>query len=143
MVTEQKQRPFVTGEPATKQIVLVLYLALVLSLGCSASKEFAAIPEGLDRANVPTQSVAMTAERFHYTPEEVHVRVGTLVHLEVKSIDGTHGFKLAAFGIDETIEEGETKTIEFYAQAKGEYPFRCSHFCGLGHFGMSGKVVVE
>ena len=85
----------------------------------------------------------MTAERYHFSPDELHLKVGTLVQIKVRSINGTHGFKLGDFGIDETIEEGETKVIEFYAQEKGEYGFRCSHFCGIGHFGMSGKVIIE
>jgi heme/copper-type cytochrome/quinol oxidase subunit 2 len=71
------------------------------------------------------------------------VKEGTLVTLSVTSTNGTHGFQLNAFGIDERLDEGTTKEIEFYASKKGEYPFKCSHFCGLGHLGMNGKIVVE
>ena len=111
--------------------------------GCSTSKNYQAIPKELDRSNVPKETIEMTAERYHFSPDELHLKVGTLVQIKVRSINGTHGFKLGDFGIDETIEEGETKVIEFYAQEKGEYGFRCSHFCGIGHFGMSGKVIIE
>jgi heme/copper-type cytochrome/quinol oxidase subunit 2 len=85
----------------------------------------------------------MTAERFHFTPEDIHVRAGTLVELNIKSLDGTHGFTLNHFGIDESIKEGETKTVRFFAGERGEFGFHCSHFCGIGHFGMTGKVIVE
>jgi cytochrome c oxidase subunit 2 len=122
--------------------LMLAFSTLILS-GCSASKEFPAIPPGLDRSRVPVQNIAMTAERYHFTPEELHVKAGTLVHLEVKSINGTHGFRLGAFGIDEELNEGETRVLEFYVQEKGEYTFRCSHFCGIGHFGMNGTLVVE
>ncbi|MBI5463804.1 MAG: cupredoxin domain-containing protein, partial [Ignavibacteriales bacterium] len=93
--------------------VLICSLALLWYSGCGSTKEFPAIPKGLDRANVKTLSVKMTAVRYRFTPEEVHVKAGTLVHLEVKSTEGTHGFALDAFGIDETLEEGKTNVIEF------------------------------
>jgi cytochrome c oxidase subunit II len=120
-----------------------LFIFLLVCVGCSSTQQFAAIPAGLDRSSVHTETFSMTAERFRFTPDEIHVKAGTLVHIDLKSINGTHGIKLGDFGINESIEEGETKTIEFYAQQKGEFKFQCSHFCGLGHLGMTGKVVVE
>ena len=120
-----------------------MVVPLLLLTGCSASQQFVAVPSTVNREAAPKQTIEMTAEHFHFTPEEVHVKAGTLVTIHLKSIDGTHGFKLGAFGIDERIEENETKTIEFYASEKGEYGFRCSHFCGIGHLGMTGKVIVE
>jgi heme/copper-type cytochrome/quinol oxidase subunit 2 len=120
-----------------------LIFALILLLGCGASQQFLADPPGADRESVPKQSIEMTAENFHFTPEVVRVGQGTLVTLKVRAIDGTHGFKLDAFGIDESIEENKTKELEFYAGEKGEYGFQCSYFCGMGHFGMTGKVIVE
>ncbi len=121
----------------------VAVFVLLLCGSCSSSKMTAAIPSGLDRSNVPKETFSMTAERFRFTPDEIHVKAGTLVHIDLKSINGTHGFKLGDFGIDESIDEGQTKAIEFYAQKKGEFTFRCSHFCGIGHFGMTGEVIVE
>lgn len=115
----------------------------MLLIGCTTTKLFDAVPPGLDRGAVPQVTIEMTAEHFHFTPQQLHVREGTLVVLNVKAIDGTHGFALGAFGIDERLEEHETKTIEFFAAKKGEYTFRCSHFCGIGHFGMTGKLIIE
>lgn len=120
--------------------------ALVLSillLACGSSQQFAAIPSDLDRDSAPKKTIEMTAERYHFTPEEVHVPQGTLVTLKITALDGTHGFDLDAFGIDEKIPEKETKTVTFYASKKGEYGFHCSHFCGVGHLGMTGKIIVE
>jgi cytochrome c oxidase subunit 2 len=120
-----------------------LILALILLLGCGASPQFVAVPPDVNREDVPKQVIEMTAERFHFTPEVVHVKEGTLVTLRIKAIDGTHGFELGDFDINERLEKNEVKVVEFYAEEKGEYGFRCSHFCGLGHFGMTGKVIVE
>ncbi len=121
----------------------LLLAAGTMILGCGTSQQFVAIPPDLDRASVPVQVVEMKARRFEFVPEVVNVKAGTLVTLKITALDGTHGFALGAFGIDERIEEGETKTIEFYAPREGEYGFRCSHFCGLGHLGMTGKLIVR
>jgi cytochrome c oxidase subunit II len=120
-----------------------LLFVLLLISGCASSGQFTAMPPGLDREKIPVQKVKMTAERFRFTPDAIHVKAGTLVRIDVKSVNGTLGFELGAFGIDESLDERETKTIEFFAQEKGEYTFRCSHFCGIGHFGMKGTIIVE
>ena len=117
-------------------------ITLVLA-GCGSSQQFAAVPADIDQNSVPHKTIEMTAEHFHFTPEEVHIPQGTLVTLKVTAIDGTHGFDLGAFGIDETIPEKETKTVTFYAGKKGEYGFHCSHFCGIGHVGMTGRIIVD
>lgn len=119
---------------------------VILSLGlfgCGTTRLFDPVPADLDREHVPRVTIEMTAEDFHFTPEEVRVKEGTLVTFRITSIEGTHGFALGAFGIDERLDEHQTKVIEVYAAKKGTYTFRCSHFCGLGHFGMSGTLIIE
>ena len=120
----------------------LLLILLLQACGCGSAQQFTAIPPDLDRDSVPHQTIDMTAEDFHFTPEELHVAEGTLVTLRITA-DGTHGFSLGAFGIDERLEDGQTTVIEFYAGHKGEYGFRCSHFCGIGHLGMTGTLVIE
>ena len=121
----------------------VCIVFLLLFSACGSSKQFDAIPSDIDRQNVPKETIEMTAESYKFTPEVIRVKAGTLVTLKIKAIDGTHGFQMSAFGIDERLDENEPKAIEFYAPKKGEYPFRCSHFCGLGHLGMTGQLIVE
>jgi len=124
-------------------ISCALLIVLLTYSGCSSSRELAAIPPGLDLSTVPRESFTVTAERFRFTPDEIHVKAGTLLRLELKGTGGTHSFKVSDFGIDEPLDEGESKTVELYVGQKGEYPFRCSHFCGIGHFGMKGKIIAE
>ena len=121
----------------------LVFSFLLFLAGCGSSQQFATIPPGVDREKVAKQTIDIIAERYKFVPENVSVKEGTLVLLKIKSIKGTHGFQLSAFGIDERIDENETKLVEFYAAQKGEYTFRCSRFCGFGHLGMNGKIVVE
>ena len=117
-------------------------LLLVLA-GCGGSQQFVAMPPEALKNNVPHQALEMKAERYEFIPDTVRVKVGTLVQIAITAIDGTHGFELSAFGIDERQDEHETKTIEFFASQRGVYGFRCSHFCGLGHLGMTGTIIIE
>jgi cytochrome c oxidase subunit 2 len=111
--------------------------------GCGTSQQFEAVPSDVNRNAVPIISVKMTAHRYDFIPDTVRVREGTLLKLSITATDGTHGFNLGAFGIDERLEQGETKEVELYAGRKGVYTFKCSHICGIGHLGMNGVLLVE
>jgi cytochrome c oxidase subunit II len=120
----------------------IIFLLVVVA-GCVGSQLFQAVPSDVDRGSAPKQTIEVTAKDYEFNPETITVKEGTLLTLKVKSIEGTHGFQVAAFGINEQLKEGNTVVIELYAAKKGEYAIKCSHFCGLGHFGMHGKLVVE
>ena len=87
--------------------------------------------------------VAVTARKFEFTPNPVRVSKGEHVRLVITAVDHDHGFKLDAFGINQSIKKGTSVTIEFTADKAGTFPFRCSVFCGLGHAGMKGVLIVS
>jgi len=104
--------------------------------------------------------IELTARKYEYSPSPVHVKAGSKVQLKITAADHDHGFKIAIVpdgseanskpGLVLTspqdcvqLKKGETTTIEFVAQTRGTYPFRCCHTCGLGHRGMKSQVVVD
>jgi len=108
----------------------------------------------------PVQVVEMTAKKYAYSPEEIRVKKGTRVQLKIRATDRTHGFKIRLYpeGTPEKgepglqmkdnqnefkLEQNQERIIEFVAERPGTYIFRCSVFCGMGHRGMNGKVIVE
>ena len=95
--------------------------------------------------DAPAQTIEVTAQKYHFTPEEIRVMRGTVVRLVLQSLDTEHGIAIPRYGIDVDIpNKGQgTVTVEFYAREPGIYDFHCSNFCGLGHWGMDGKVIVE
>lgn len=111
--------------------------------GCTGSEEYPKLPADVNVESVPKQTITMTAKRFAFSPEEVHVKAGTLVTLEVTAVEGTHGISIPDYGIDVSLPEKRLVTVRFYAGATGEHSFSCSHLCGIGHFWMGGKIVVE
>jgi cytochrome c oxidase subunit II len=102
-----------------------------------------AIPPDLNRDTVSKDTIEVMAKDFEFIPDTIRVKVGTLITLKLKSIDGTHGFNLGAFGFDETLDGDVTKIVEFYAGQEGEFGIRCSQFCGIGHLGMTSSLVIE
>jgi cytochrome c oxidase subunit II len=87
--------------------------------------------------------IQVTAERFKFTPDTIHLKVGEPVVLEITSLDRKHGFAVPDLGIDETIEAGKTTRVRIVPVKAAKYDFHCSVFCGSGHEEMAGQIVVE
>jgi cytochrome c oxidase subunit 2 len=88
------------------------------------------------------QVIRMTAKKFEYSPNEITVKKGVPVVLEITSLDRDHGFKLRDFGVRADIKPGATTRVRFVPNKTGRFPFRCDVFCGSGHDDMSGELVV-
>jgi cytochrome c oxidase subunit II len=122
------------------RIVLLLLSALGLMELPSTLAQAAA-------QNVQTPSavheIQVTAKKYEFSPNPIRVKKGENVKLIVTAIDHDHGFKLDAFHINQKLKKGVPTTIEFTADKTGTFPFKCSVFCGLGHSGMKGTLIVE
>jgi len=89
------------------------------------------------------QTIQMTAKKYQFEPAVVTVKQGTRVKLVITAVDHDHGFKLAAYSIDQKLPKGVPTPVEFTADKAGTFSFNCSTFCGLGHSKMKGQLVVE
>lgn len=85
----------------------------------------------------------MTAKQWEFEPSTITVNEGDTVRLNITSIDVAHGFGLNVFGVNERLEPGQTTNIEFIADKKGTFTFTCNVFCGSGHGGMKGSLIVK
>ncbi|MEK9151370.1 MAG: cupredoxin domain-containing protein [Patescibacteria group bacterium] len=105
-------------------------------------------PSGIDTvplASVPeTKEVTVEANNWYFEPEEIRVKEGTKVRIILRGISGAHIFAIPDFSVkSQLVEPGETATVEFVADKKGEFSFKCALFCGEGHSGMTGRLIVE
>ena len=89
------------------------------------------------------ERIDMTARQWSFEPATIKVKKGAKVILNIKSVDVKHGFSLPEFDVKADLEPGRTEKVEFVASKTGRFQFRCSVFCGAGHFGMTGTLVVE
>ena len=113
-----------------KNLLIFLGVSLLLVLATCSS------------AQLPTQEVSIIAKQFTFYPSQIVVRKGQPLRLYLTSTDVTHGFALPDFKIDQPVKKGEITTLNFVPNRSGTFPFHCSVFCGLGHLGMTGKLIV-
>lgn len=85
----------------------------------------------------------VTAKQWSFTPTVIKAKKGDTIVLKLKSTDVTHGMFIPDFNINETMEPGVMKTIEFLADKSGTFTYSCNIPCGAGHKAMSGKLIIE
>lgn len=86
--------------------------------------------------------ISITAKQWEFIPSTITVKKEQKVTLNITSTDVDHGFGLSAFGITETLVAGLTTSVVFTPDKTGTFSFFCSVFCGAGHGGMKGTLVV-
>jgi nitrosocyanin len=130
-------------------MMLVLLVAGILLFGCAGQQTQPPPSPGdamgpKDGAMMGKEVVVeMTAKQWEFNPNTVTVKKGDRVKLVITSQDVTHGFSLPDFGVSSVLlEPGQATNVEFTADKTGDFTFRCSNFCGTGHSGMTGKLVV-
>jgi len=114
-------------------------LVLAMSLGLAGAAVFG------QEAPTPAggAAVEVSAKKYEFNPAVIKVKQGDHVKLVITATDRDHGFKLAAFNIDQHLDKGVPTTVEFTADRAGTFPFECSVVCGLGHHKMRGQLIVE
>ncbi|MCH8617602.1 cupredoxin domain-containing protein [Undibacterium sp. TS12] len=136
MKTNQSRRLFCTD------------LSLSL-LGAGASLVFAelAMAEGAAKKTLASRTkprvIPITAKKFSYEPSRIEARVGESIVLAFSALDFTHGFNLPEFNLRMDLVPGKVINIQLNLDKAGEYDFLCDNFCGDGHEGMSGKLIVN
>ncbi len=143
-----------------KKIILLLALSIFLISACAQQKPESLVGSGTpvqqqvpavekqaeEKAAAPGGEVKefkMTAKQFAFEPSTIEVNKGDKVRLTVTSSDVPHGIAIPEYGINERLEPGKPSTIEFTAVKQGTFTAYCSVFCGSGHSGMKGKIIVR
>ncbi len=121
---------------AAKPICLVMISAFLLFIAA------ACVADGLASAAENEQVVKVTAKMFSYTPNVITVKKGVPVVLQFTSLDRLHGFNCPALNIRTDILPGKVTELRFLPQKAGTFPFHCDNFCGTGHEGMTGSIIV-
>ena len=88
------------------------------------------------------KAIKITAKKFDFTPNELAVKKGVPVTLELTSTDRVHGFSLPDFKLTARIEPGKVTRVTFTPDRTGEFTFSCNIFCGSGHEDMAGRLIV-
>jgi cytochrome c oxidase subunit II len=87
--------------------------------------------------------IPVSAKKFSYDPDEIHLKVGEAVVLELKTLDVVMGFNCPDFKVRSDILPGRISRVELKPDKAGSFPFFCDIFCGSGHEEMNGAFIVE
>lgn len=97
--------------------------------------------------NGNTVEIWATAIRSHFTPDIIRVKQGDTVILHMTNVeqtkDATHGFAIADYNIQASLDPGETANFQFVADKVGAFNFYCTEFCSALHLEMAGWMLVE
>ena len=115
----------------------------LLVLGATAMLNAPRYAAQNDKSTLQAHEIQVTAKKYEFSPNPIRVKKGEPVKLIITATDHDHGFSLEAFHIKQKLKKGEPATIEFTPDKAGTFPFKCSVFCGMGHGGMKGALVVE
>jgi cytochrome c oxidase subunit 2 len=74
---------------------------------------------------------------------QLHVPVGQVVHVVLKSKDVIHSFFLPHLRLKRDIVPGREIVAWFEATKPGQYEMPCAELCGFGHSGMKGWLYVH
>jgi cytochrome c oxidase subunit 2 len=73
----------------------------------------------------------------------VHFPVGEPVHVLLRSKDVLHNFTVPQFRVKMDLVPGLVSYLWVTPTQTGEFEILCEELCGIGHFAMRGKVVVQ
>ena len=146
--------PIGVGEPHYTQIMkadklkaLEVYQPGTDALTMQRSEFAIAAGEEKVERNGNNVEVWMTAIRSHFTPDILRVKQGDNVTLHITNTeqtrDATHGFAIANYNIQASLEPGETASFKFVADKPGSFNFYCTEFCSALHLEMAGWFLVE
>ncbi len=74
---------------------------------------------------------------------EVHLPVGKPLKALLRSIDVLHDFTVPQFRVKMDLVPGLVSYVWFTPTRTGKFDLLCEELCGIAHFTMRGKVVVE
>jgi cytochrome c oxidase subunit 2 len=75
--------------------------------------------------------------------QEVHVPIGKPVKVDLRSIDVLHDFTVPQFRAKMNMAPGLVTYFWFTPTRAGTFDAFCEQLCGIGHYAMRGRVVVE
>jgi|SRR3989338_5010791 len=136
MLSKNKMKLKKTKKNNLILIGILILLIVILFFSLKPSRENIKLTEETKEFNI-------TAKKWEFSPDKIEVNKGDKVILNIKSVDVSHGISLVNFKINEFLEPNQEIKIEFIADKKGRFNFFCNVFCGSGHSGMNGVLVVR
>lgn len=131
-------------------LIAIMLVSLTASSTCAAAigqqdepAEPAAPAAPVEQAEEQVKLIKMYVEEWKWTPKLIRVPVGTKLRIEFLSYGATRRFDLKAYRLKVKLPQDKTVAVEFVADKKGEFKWRCGRPCGDGCAKLTGKLIVE
>jgi cytochrome c oxidase subunit II len=94
------------------------------------------------RAGEPERVIHVVARRFVFLPNEITLKQGEPVVLELTAPEVVMGFSVPELNVRADIIPGQPARVRLVPERAGSFAFLCDIFCGDGHEGMNGMLHV-
>lgn len=99
---------------------------------------------GVRAATQPNEQVIkILARRWTYSPNQLTLKKGIPVVLELTTADVLMGFSAPDFQVRADIVPGQVARVRLVPDKVGSFTFLCDIFCGSGHETMNGVITVS
>ncbi len=120
--------------------LFTLAAATLLMTACSITNSPQKLADGTETTN---RIIKVSLSNWKFSPNDIQVKKGEKVTLELKDVEGTHGIAIPGLGVSTgKMEPGQTLDIEIPTDTIGKYKFFCNVPCGEGHADMKGAITV-
>lgn len=94
-------------------------------------------------ADSQVKTFNIEAGSFYFKPDEIRVKKGDLVKINIQSVSMMHDFYIDELNVKSPIvKDGDTGSVEFVATEVGTFEF----YCSVGEHrqnGQVGKIIIE
>jgi cytochrome c oxidase subunit II len=136
------------GHATYEWVYVAVVIALLTWVGADAwntEHRLEAVPPQAQTIKAIGQQWFWTFEHANGTQEvgQLHVKAGVPYRFETVSKDVIHSFNIPDFSILMDAVPGRVNTVWNVFDQPGEYLIQCREYCGLLHYNMRAKVLVE
>lgn len=98
---------------------------------------------GLEQVGDDRYELVMISQIWSFYPNEVRIPVGSTLEIVSTSRDVIHGLRIRGTNVNVMLIPGEISRVAHTFRRAGEYLMVCHEYCGVGHQGMFGRILVE
>ena len=129
-----------------------IYVAVVIALLCYVGAEAWNIENLIEHVPEEAEIIKVTAQQWFWTFEhedgtkeigELHLKKDHAYKFEIHSKDVNHNFNIPEFVVLMDAVPGRINTVWFSPNIEGEFDIQCREYCGLIHYNMRAKLIVE
>ncbi len=133
----------VWSDPFVK-IVSIALCALCIGLGFQLYSYWSKTASVPLSETVVEVNMRVIPGQWTWEPDRLEIPSGARVEMTIDNGDPyAHGFAITELGLDQRLPPNQVTRFSFDVTVPpGEYDFFCSIYCGVGHFGQRGKLIV-